>query len=103
LYHGNLKSLRHDFKIPDIVCHQGICLAIDGGFENHLIVRVPTLWPPEEMYFDRFDESGKLGQELVNFAQTEPVSKLMFRPFQHILVLQKKWRRSQRYDSLFRD
>jgi hypothetical protein len=46
------------------------------------------------MYFDRFNESGKLSQEFVYLARTKPVSKLLFRPFKYILVFQEKWRRS---------
>jgi hypothetical protein len=38
-------------KIPQIKCDQDICLAIHRRFQDHLIVWVAELWPPQKMRF----------------------------------------------------
>jgi hypothetical protein len=35
-------------------------LTIDGGFENHFIIRISKSRPPPEVKFDRLDQCSKL-------------------------------------------
>jgi hypothetical protein len=39
-------------EIPAVECHDGIGLPVNGGFQDHLIVRVAQLRPPQKMNRD---------------------------------------------------
>ena len=68
------------------VSYQSISLAINSCLEDHFIVRVPDLRPPEEMHLDWLYQCGKLCQEFVNCIRRKTVSQTLLRALQYIFI-----------------
>jgi len=66
--------------------------AVNCGFKNHLVARVPRLRTPLKMNFDRLDQCGQLRQKFVNYLGRQSVGPLMLGALQYILVLLGGWR-----------
>src|SRR6516164_11518562 len=75
--HFDSEPLRHGPEVPHIECNQRISPPIDGCFEDHLITRVPQLWAPQEVCFDRLRHRQHSIQEYSNFLLTQAGCQLM--------------------------
>jgi len=74
------ETLRSSPKVPPIKCHQRVGVAIDSGFQDHLIIRITKLGSPEKMCLNGLRHRKQGVQENVNLAvgQTGCDAMLLF-------------------------
>src|SRR5579864_128775 len=87
------------FKIALIESHDGTCIAIKRGFQNHIVIRISQSGPPAKSQPDWFGYRGQIIQNPLNFQSVKPTGGEMFRPKEHRLVLENQRNREQQLDA----
>ncbi len=85
------------------MCHQKVSSAIYGSFKNQFIIGVCENRAPAIAYIYAFGRCEERIEKTIYSFNRQAVSQLMFRPFQHGLVLEEQSSCNQRTNGLRND
>jgi|SRR5882757_9288206 len=84
--------LCHRLKIRDVVSDETVGMAVDCGFQDHLVVGIAQLRSPLEVDLNRLDDLREISHKKIDLPRYETVPHALFGSTKHVLILQKQSR-----------